>query len=74
MALSEGKNLTINFDFRGRISTFGAKNAPKYEDFKAKDNAQTTSKHLQNNFQKVQKTTFLASKMVKSRVPMLAKC
>ena len=39
---------------------------------KAKDNAQTTSEHLQTNFQKVKKTTFLAPKMAKSRVPTSA--
>ena len=69
MTLSEGKILTENFDFRGHISTFRAENTPKKEPFKAKNNAQTTSEQLQTNFQKVQKTTFLAPKMVKSRVP-----
>ena len=39
----------------------------------AKTDAPTTSEQLQNNLQKVQKTTFLAPKMVKSRVPILAK-
>merc|ERR1712212_549929 len=73
MTLSEGQILTSNFDFGGHISTFRAENTPKSEAFKAKNNAQTTSEHLQNNFQKVQKTTFLAPKMVKSRVPILAK-
>ena len=33
--------------------------------FRAENNAQTTSEQLQTNFQKVQKTTFLAPKMVK---------
>ena len=33
--------------------------------FKAKNNTQITYEHLQNNFQKVQKMTFLAPKMVK---------
>ena len=33
--------------------------------FKAKNDAQTTSDLLQTNFQKAQKTTFLAPKMVK---------
>ena len=41
--------------------------------FKAKINAQTPSEHLQNNFQKVQKSTFLDPKMAKSRVPILKK-
>ena len=39
---------------------------------KAKNNAQTTSEQLQNNFQKVKKTTFLTLKMVKSRIPILS--
>ena len=61
-----GQNiLTTNFDFRGHISTFQAKNKPKSGTFKAENNAQTTSEQLQNNFQKVQKTTFLALEMVK---------
>ena len=33
--------------------------------FKAKSNALTTSEHLQNNFQKPQKTGFLALELVK---------
>ena len=65
MTLSEGQILTQNFDFRGHISTFRAENTPESEAFKAKNNAQTTSEQLQTNFQKVQKTTFLAPKMVK---------
>ena len=73
MALSEGQFLTQNYDFRGHISTFRPKNTLKSGGFKAKNNAQTTSEQLQTNFQKVQKTTFLAPNMVKSRVPILAK-
>jgi len=73
MTLSEGPILALNFDFRGHISTFQAENTPKSGPFKTKNNAQTTSEQLQTNFQKVQKTTFLAPKMVKSRVPILAK-
>ena len=65
MTLSEGQFLTQNFDFRGHISTFRAENTAKSGHFKAENNAQTTSEHLQTNFQKVQKTTFLAPKMVK---------
>ena len=65
MTLSEGQILTQNVDFRGQISTFCAEDTPKSGPFKAKNNAQTTSEHLQNNFQKVQKTTFLGPKMVK---------
>ena len=73
MTLSEGQILTKNFDFGGHISTFRAENTPKSSSFKAKNNASITSEQLQNNFQKVQKTTFLAPKMVKSRVPILEK-
>ena len=39
MTLSEGQILTKNFDFRGHISTFRAKNTPKSGTFKAKYNA-----------------------------------
>ena len=41
--------------------------------FNAQNDACTTSEQLKNNFQKVQKTSFLAPKMVKSRVPISAK-
>ena len=71
MSPSEGQILNQNFDFRGHISTFGAENTPKIGPFKTENNAQTTSEHPQNNFQKVKKTTFLAHKMVKSRVQFL---
>ena len=65
MTLSEGQFLTKNFNFRGHIPTFRVENTPKSEAFKAKNNAQTTPKQLQTNFQNVQKTTFLGPKMVK---------
>ena len=65
IALSEGQILTYNFDFRGHISPFRAENTSQSVAFKAKNDTQTTSELLQNNFQKVQKTTFLAPKMVK---------
>ena len=65
--------MTQIFDFRGHISTFRAKNTAKSAPLEVKNNAQTTSEHLQNNFQKVQKTTFLDPKMAKSRVPILKK-
>ena len=63
MTPSEGQFLTKNFDFRGQISTFRAKNTTKSTSLKVKNNRQTTSEHLQTNFQKVQKTTFLARKI-----------
>ena len=69
--LSAGQILTQKFEFN--ISTFRAENTHKIGRFKAENNAYTTSEHPQNNFQKVQKTTFLAPKMYKSRVTILAK-
>ena len=39
MALSDGQNLTLNFDFRCHISTFQGKNTPENELFEAKNNA-----------------------------------
>ena len=65
MTLSEGPILALNFDFRGHISTFQAENNPKTWPFKTKNNAQTTSDQLQNNYINFQKTTFVAPKMVK---------
>ena len=73
MTLPEGQILTDNFDFRGHRSTFRAENTPKNESFKAENNAQTASEHPQKNIQKVQKTTFLATKIFKLRVPTLTK-
>ena len=63
MTFSEGQNLTSNFDFRGHISIFWAENKPVIGAFKAKNNAQTTSEHLRNNFQKPKKTGFMAHKI-----------
>ena len=61
MTLSESRILNQNLDFRGLQLKFGH--------FKAINNAQTTSEHPQNNFQKVQKTGFLTLKMVKMTLP-----
>ena len=47
MTPSAGQILTKNFDFRGHLSTFRAENTPKNWPFKAKNNAYTTSEHLQ---------------------------
>ena len=66
MTLSKGQILTKNLDFRDDISTFRAKNTTKIGPLKAKNNAQTHTKQLQNKFEKVQKTTFLTPKMVKN--------
>ena len=51
-----------NLNFRGQIWTFGAQNTPKSWPFEAKNIAQTLPKQLQNNFEKVQKSTFLTPK------------
>ena len=72
MTLAEGQILTQDFDFSDHIPTFRAINTTEVWPFKTENNVQTTSEHPQNNFQKVQKTTFLAPKMVKSRVPILS--
>ena len=49
----------------GYLTTFRGINAPKSGPFKYENNAQTLPKQLQNNFEKVQKSTFLTPKMVK---------
>ena len=67
MTLSGGQILTLNFDFRGHISTFQAETSTKNEPFKTKNNAQTTSEQLQTNFQKLLKTGFLTLKIVQTR-------
>ena len=69
----KSQNLTKNLDFRTHIWTFGAENTTKSGPFKAKNNAQILPEQLQNNFEKVEKTTFLTPKMVKTRVSTLAK-
>ena len=56
---SEGQKLTLNFDLRGHTSSFRAENTPKSGPRKPENNAQTTVTQLLNNFEKVQKTTFL---------------
>ena len=50
----------------GHISTFRTKNTPKSRPFKGENNAQTTPEQLLNNFEKVQKPTFLTPKKVKN--------
>ena len=66
MTLPEGQILSQNLDFRGHISTFRAENTAKIGPFKAKNNAQTTSKQLQSILQKIQKTGFLKLKIVET--------
>ena len=50
----------------GYLTTFRSINAPKSGPFKYKNKAQTLPKQVQNNFEKVQKSTFLTPKMVKN--------
>ena len=52
----------------GYLTTFRGINAPKSGPFKYENNAQTLPKQLQNNFEKVQKTTFLTPKMVEKEL------
>ena len=47
------------------MSPFRTENTPKISVFMVKNDAQTTSECLQKKFEKVEKTTFLALKMVK---------
>ena len=65
MALSEDQNFTLHFDFWGHLFIFEAAITYTIEFFKAENNFQTTSKQLQNNFQKAQKTDVLSPKIVK---------
>ena len=70
------KLLTKNLDFRGHLSTFRAQNTLKIRPFEAKNKAQTIPKQVQNNFEKVQKSTFLSpkwSKMTLSEGQILTK-
>ena len=53
-------------DYHGYLSSFRGINIPKSGPFKYKNNAQTLPKQVQNNFEKVQKSTFLTSKLVKN--------
>ena len=60
----------------GYLTTFRSINEPKSGPCKYKNKAQTLPKQVQNNFEKVQKTTFLTPKMVKndpSKLPKWAK-
>ena len=50
------------FDFLCHLSTFGAENISKSRPIKVKNNALIFPKQFQNNFEKVQKTTFSTAK------------
>ena len=65
MALSEDQNFTLHFDFEGHLFIFQAEITYKSWFFKANNNFLATSKQLQNNFQKAQKTDVLSMKIVK---------
>ena len=52
------KFLFENFNFQDQLSTFRGVNRPKIIPFKAKNEAQTLRKQLQNNFEKVHNTDF----------------
>ena len=53
--------------------TFGAENTFKSWPFQTKNKALIFPKKLQNNFENRQNTTFLTTKMAKSRMPILQK-
>ena len=55
-----------NLDFRGHLATFRGENTRKSRPYKAKNNAQTFPKQLQNNFGKVENSTFSTPKMAKN--------
>ena len=62
----------LSFVIRGHIPTFWAKSKARSRPLKIKNNTQTTFEQIQSNFQKVQKTTFLAPIMFGSWVAILA--
>ena len=53
-------------EYHGYLSTFEGQKTPKSRPFEAENKAQTLPKQVQNNFEKVQKSTFLTPKMVKN--------
>ena len=55
--------LTKNLEYRGYLLTFGVEIKRKSASFKTKTNGQTLPKQPQNNFEKVQKTTFSTPKI-----------
>ena len=54
--------LSENLDFRGQSSTFGAEYTSHMGLLSPKNNALTLPEHLQSNFEKVPKMTFLVPK------------
>ena len=67
------KFLIQTFDFGGHLSTYRAENTPKSRPLKVETNAQILPIQPLNNFEKVQKTTFLTPKMAKSRMSIWRK-
>ena len=65
ITISGGQILTKNLHFRGHLLAFRAENTTKSWHCKVENNSQTLPKRFQNNFEKVKKTTFLTTKMVK---------
>ena len=60
-----GQILTEIFDFLLRWWTTWAESTLKSEPFNTENKAQTLSKQVQKNFEKVEKSIFLTTKMVK---------
>ena len=60
------KILIQNLHFRGHLSTLRAENTTKSRPFKVENNALALPNQLQNNLEKVRKTSFSTPKMVKN--------
>ena len=58
MKLSKDQNLTVNFDFRGHIATFGAENTPLIEPFKGREQCPNNFWKTPNQLSKSQKKRF----------------
>ena len=65
MALSKDQNFALHFEFGDHLFIFRAEIKHESDLFKAENNSQTTSKQLQNNFQKAQKKYFFSPEIVK---------
>ena len=65
ITISWGHILTKNLNFHGHLWAFRAEITPKSRPFKAESNAQKLPNIFQNNFEKVERTTFLTMEMAK---------
>ena len=65
MAFSKDQNFALHFEIGDHLCIFRAEIKHKSELFKTENNSQTTSKQLQNNFQKAQKRYFFSMEIVK---------